>query len=337
MEFNRIIISRTDSIGDVVLTLPMAGQLKKIFPFCQVIFLGKSYTKDVVEASDHIDEFVDWEVINKSDFASQIEMIKSLHADAIIHVFPVKSIAKLAYKAGIPFRIGTTGRIYHYFYCNKLVPFTRRRSPLHEAQLNFKLLSPFGFHYAFTLDEIRQNYGFSKIPPLNQDFAHLLDKNKFNLILHPKSKGSAREWGVRNFSDLISRLPDDKFRIFISGTLEEGLSVKEDLIDKHPNILDLTGRLSLRELIGFINVTDGLVAASTGPLHIAAALGKYALGLYPPIKPMDPGRWAPVGKKAEYLVLNKNCSKCRKRNRCDCLEAITPEEVKNKLLTWLNG
>ena len=36
----RIILSRTDSIGDVVLTLPMAAALKQSFPGCTVVFLG---------------------------------------------------------------------------------------------------------------------------------------------------------------------------------------------------------------------------------------------------------------------------------------------------------
>jgi len=90
-------------------------------------------------------------------------------------------------------------------------------------------------------------------------------------------------------------------------------------------------------LISFINEIDGMVAASTGPLHIAAALGKYALGIYPPIKPMHPSRWAPLGKNADYLVINKNCNKCRKLDKCECIESIKPEDVKSKLVHLLNS
>jgi len=57
----RIIISRTDSIGDVVLTLPMAGALKEINPGCKIIFLGRDYTRDVVSLSKHVDEFASWD------------------------------------------------------------------------------------------------------------------------------------------------------------------------------------------------------------------------------------------------------------------------------------
>jgi ADP-heptose:LPS heptosyltransferase len=337
MAFNKIIISRTDSIGDVILTLPLAGILKKMYPSCQIIFLGKSYTKDAVLSSKNIDIFVDWEDIQRLNFNAQIAAFKELDADTFFHIFPVKEIARLAYLAKIPLRIGTTGRIYHYLYCNKLIPLTRRRASLHEAQLNLKLLKPLGVKSTYSFEEIQTFYGLEIKTPLNETTESLIDKQKFNLILHPKSKGSAREWGLKNYSKLIAILPEDKFKIFITGTREEGIMAKNELIDHFPNIIDLTGKLSLKELISFIKLCDGLLAASTGPLHIAAALGKHALGLYPPIKPMHPGRWAPIGKNAEYLVLNKNCSKCRNNNHCECLESIAAETVYNKLLTWING
>ncbi|MBL0315693.1 MAG: hypothetical protein IPP69_07900 [Flavobacteriales bacterium] len=56
--------------------------------------------------------------------------------------------------------------------------------------------------------------------------------------------------------------------------------------------------INLAELIAFINQYDGLVAANTGPLHIASACGIHAFGLYSLKRPIHPGRWSPVGKNA---------------------------------------
>ena len=106
----------------------------------------------------------------------------------------------------------------------------------------------------------------------------------------------------------------------------------KDFLYQHRNrIIDMTGRLSLTELLVFINSCDGLVAASTGPLHIAAALGKRAIGIYAPIRPIFPQRWAPLGEHATYLVLDKKCDACRKSGDCECIRAIRPEEVAEKL------
>jgi ADP-heptose:LPS heptosyltransferase len=79
-----------------------------------------------------------------------------------------------------------------------------------------------------------------------------------------------------------------------------------------------------------------LVAGSTGPLHLAAALGRHALGLYPPIRPMHPGRWGPLGAHAGFMVFDKpNCEDCRTQPAaCTCIRAIEPRAVAARVLTW---
>lgn len=61
----RILISRTDNLGDVILTLPIAGILKKEIPGCYILFLGKKYTKPIIEACENVDEFIDWDEIKQ--------------------------------------------------------------------------------------------------------------------------------------------------------------------------------------------------------------------------------------------------------------------------------
>jgi len=322
-----IIISRTDSIGDVVLTLPMLGAIKRSMPDTRIIFLGNEYVRPVVETSIHVDEFLAWDSIKNKSPNEQIDLFKSIKADIIIHVFPVKAIAIVAKKAGIPLRIGTSHRIYHWTTCNRKLNMGRKNSALHEAQLNLMLLQTLEIRFAYNIQEIHTLYGITKIPGPSVRIKKLIDPNRFNLILHPKSKGSAREWGLDNFSALINILPPRKVKIFITGTSEEGLIMKDFLISNAENIVDLTGELSLIELISFIAVADGLVAASTGPLHIAAALGKKAVGLYPPIKPMHPGRWGPVGTNAKHLVKKIECNDCRRNRDCHCIREIELSKV----------
>ena len=329
----RIIISRTDNLGDVILTLPLAGILKQHFPDSRIIFLGKKYTKPIIDACVHVDEFLDWEALKQiSDAGSQTKVAEKLKSDCIIHVFPVKDIQKLAKKAKIPLRIGTSHRIYSWLYCNKLVHYSRKKSTLHEAQLNLQLLRPLGFKMEYPVSKLAGLYGLTKIPLTPPILPP--DTGKIDLILHPKSKGSAREWGTDNFSRLIDLLPEDKYRISVTGTKEEGELMKDFLVKQKNRIHDLTGKLSLAEFLSFINSCDALIAASTGPLHIAAALGKRAIGIYAPMRPIFPARWAPLGINATYLVLDKKCNDCRRTKNCECIRAITPEEVAEKLVNW---
>jgi len=327
-----VIISRTDAIGDVVLTLPMAGVLRQLFPDARILFLGRSYTKEVVSASANIEAFLDWDEWKKLPEASAVRAIAATGADTIIHVFPNKQIALLAKKAHLKERIGTTNRIYHWGTCNRLVRLSRRNSPLHEAQLNLQLLRPLGAKAQYSLEEIANFYGLTHLAPLPAEVAALIDPHRFNLILHPKSRGSAREWGLDNFGELIRLLSQDHFKIFITGTADEG-GLVQPLFQEFPFLVNLTGRLSLGELMSFLSRADGLVAASTGPLHLAAALGIHAMGIYPPIRPMHPGRWAPVGPKGKVFVKEGECEDCRKSGNCHCIREIRAGMLKDYLLS----
>ncbi len=304
----------------------MAGLIKKYFPNCKIIFLGRSYTSDIISLSGHVDGFLNYDEIEQLDKKSQIEMIKKTGAGVFIHVFPKKEIASLAKAAEIPVRVGTTNRFYHWFTCNKLIRLSRKKSDLHESQLNFKLLSFLKINTEVSLKEVYHHYGFINIPKLEDGFALLIDKTKFNIILHPKSKGSAVEWGLENFTKLIHVLPQEKYTVFISGT-EADAKQMQGFLHGHPQVISLAGKLTLKQFIAFIAQCDALVAASTGPLHIAAALNKKAIGLFSPKRPIHPGRWMPLGKNAHYLVSDKNCEYCVQKKDCDCIKDISAKQI----------
>ncbi len=325
-----ILISRADSIGDVVLTLPLAGVLKQMIPGVKIIFLGKDYTRDVVALSEHVDEFISYDELLQKPFDEQVYFLRERNIDAAVHVFPKAELARLFKKAGITLRIGTTNRLFHWFNCNKLVTLSRKNSQYHEAQLNLKLIKCLGAKEHYELHDIIPYYGFTKVAELKAEFANLIDQQKTNIILHPKSKGSAREWGIENYDKLIRQLPSEKYKIFISGTKEEGITLK-DLLQKNPQVTDLSGRMDLQQFAAFIQACDGLIAASTGPLHIAAALGKKALGLFSPRRPIHPGRWMPLGTHAGYLIFENDCPTCKKGKDCSCIQNISVASVIKKL------
>ncbi|MBG9375439.1 glycosyltransferase family 9 protein [Panacibacter sp. DH6] len=318
-----IIISRTDSIGDVVLTLPVAAVLKKHFPAIKVAWLGKAYTKPVINACKYVDEFIDVE-----DFYSKPVDVCGEAPQVILHVFPLASIAKRAKEIGIPLRIGTTNRLYHWTTCNKLVRLSRKKSDLHEAQLNLKLLEALGIYENLQIENLVPLFGLQQLQELKSEFRALIDEHKFNVILHPKSQGSAREWGLENFVKLVHLLDQNRYNIFISGTPKERGSL-QPLFDAVGNLVhDITGKMDLDQFMAFINKCDALVANSTGPLHIAAALGKHAMGIYPPMRPIHPGRWAPVGKYTTVFVEDKTCTDCSRNTAgCHCMAAIQPMSI----------
>jgi len=324
-----VVISRIDSIGDVCLTFPICWALKDRFPQVRIVFLGKSYTEAIVKSCPFVDVFINWDEWN---ICSNVELIQKLHevrVDAILHVFPNKRIAKLASQVKIPIRIGTSHRLFHWFSCNHLLNFTRKNSDLHEAQLNFKLLQPFDIEVPNfdVLNTVKLLQAKAEIP----EFIAQWRTAQKCVILHCKSQGSAVEWGIPNFMALAERLLLDGYQVIFTGTESEGQMFGK-FLPKHEHLLDTSGKLTLAELISVIGASDALVAASTGPLHIAGLLGIRAIGLFSPRRPIHPGRWQPLGRYSEALVHDENCKKCEKGEFCKCIEEIEVERVFSALM-----
>ncbi len=297
-----VVISRTDSIGDVLLTLPMCAWMKENYPTCKIVFLGRNYTRPVIECFPMVDEIHSYDELELLPVQGRVEALKSWNADVFIHVFPHKEIAKIAKKAKVKHRIGTSHRSFHLLTCDIRLNFTRKKADEHEAQLNFELLRPFGLTSLPTLQEVKLKMSAFQVKHTLTDAQNsFLTSDKKKIILHPKSQGSAVEWPIQNYMSLAIQLAASGHQVFFTGTEKEGKSFK-DFIPKHEAIVDVTGSFTLSEFIAFIGKVDGLVACSTGPLHIAAALNKRAVGLYINKRPMHPGRWGALGENAEILV-----------------------------------
>ena len=340
MRSTTYLVSRPDAIGDVVLTLPVCGQLKRQFPGCRVVLVGRAYTAPVAAACPWIDDFLDLDELLQLPPAAQLARLRGYAAAAIVHVLPHRRLAWLARQAGIPLRIGTRSRWWHWLTCNRLVALSRRHSPLHEAQLNLRLLAPLGYAAAPALAAVAPLVRLHPAEPLAARWQQALagrGPGQLNIILHPRSRGSAREWGLANFGELARLLHAAGHRVFVTGTAAEGAELAAWRREYAPFLAaDLTGQLTLPQLIGFVAAADGLVAGSTGPLHLAAALGRHALGIYPPIRPMHPGRWGPLGPGAEFIVFDKPaCQDCRAAPAaCACIRALAPAALAARVARW---
>ena len=326
----RILICRTDNIGDVVLTLPLAGYIKQRWPGATVDFVCRRYAAPVVAQCVHIDQ-----VLSFDDDDDPARLFASHAWDIVIFAFPNRRLAKAARRAGVPERVGTSHRLFHWLTCNRLAHFNRSRSSLHEAQLNFELLRPLGIDYAPTLAQIPPLYGLTAPQLAAAD--SLRAQAAFNVILHPKSNGNGREWPLAHYEALARQLqavPD--VAIWITGSAAEGAIVQREApaLLEMPHVRHLYGTVDLAGLTAMIGAADGLIASGTGPLHMAAALGRPALGLFPPIQPIDIARWGALGARAQSLAASERCATCTGNASCTCMAAIGVDAVAAIVLGW---
>ena len=337
-EPRRILVSRTDRLGDSLLTLPLCGFLKERYPSAELFFLARAYTQPFIQLSTNLTRVLNWDELAALSSPARAQAMRDLNCDTIIHVFPRAPIAAAARSAGIPRRIGTSRRWYHWLYCNELAPVGRRKSNLHEAQLNTliaaKLLEP-AVASPPSLAALATHYAL-QAPPPGAELAHILDTRRFNLVVHPLNSGSAVGWPLQRAAELIALLPVEEIHVIISGdtasaaVLEPWISTLTRPVAKAIGLAPL----SYASLLG---AADGMLASSTGPMHLSAALGRRTLGLFPnALTSSNVRRWQPVGLRAEVLTPVEPCADCaRLGSACDCLKNISGEQVAAVVRRWL--
>lgn len=329
---SRILICRTDNIGDVVLTLPLAGYLKQLIPGVKIDMLCRAYAAPVVGCCRFIDQVL---ALEEQDID---QLFANGRYDTVIFAFPHRALSRAARRARVPNRVGSSHRLHHWLTCNRLAHFSRVRSRLHEAQLNFALLKPLGIDHVPALAEIGPLYGLHA--PRSKQADELSGAAPFNLILHPKSNGNGREWPLERYAELAERLGGDPgIAIWITGSRAEGelLAREAGPLLARPNVRNLCGQCDLKGLVAMIGQADGLIASGTGPLHIAAALGRNTLGLFPPIQPIDITRWGALGTNAVSLSAERACDSCTGNQGCACMAAISAAQVADVVSGWRDG
>ena len=307
----KILISRTDAIGDVCLTLPVCVALKQQFPAAQLVYLCRSYTKAVVACFEPVDEILVYEELEAQ---SSEERSKRLNGfTAVLHLFPNKNVAAWCKQARIPLRVGTSHRLHHWWTCNLLPTFSRKRSNLHEAQLNFHLAKAIGYPNIPNWVEIKQTKSFKVAGDLpielqNQDLSKLI-------LIHPKSNGSGVEYPLEKYMQLSLLLVEKGYEVYFTGTEKEG-QLFRNLIPVHSRIKDATGQWDLQTFISVISQSKALIACSTGPYHLAGLCQIQAIGLFTNTRPIHPGRWAALGPNS--LALTE-------------IETISPQQIADAL------
>ena len=318
-----------------MLTLPLCGLLKTQLG-AEVVMLARGYTRPVLEASPFVDEILDWDDVAAEGADAQRAFMERARADVVLHVFPRRDIARAARDARIPLRIGTSHRVYHWLTCNALEHFGRRGSALHEAQLNVRLARRLLGEAIPSLAELAP---LTRVVPrvnVPADVDALIDPTRAQLVLHPGSNGSGREWPLDYWKALAESVDPSRVQLLVSGSREEGERLRSWISTLPSRVVDLTGRLELAELIALLAKVDGMVAAGTGPLHIAAAAGARTLGLFPPTPPIHPGRWAPQGPHAEFLTAPAACAAHGRAGdaACGCMRAISVAAVFDRIAEW---
>lgn len=137
-DIKKILISRTDKIGDVILTLPAVTECKKQFNNAEVTLLTNSSLEHLLNDYDDIDNLIFIDRLNS--FADKLKAIKKNRFDIVFCAYPRLELAIIFSLCGIKYRVGTAYRGYSFLY-NIRVQEHRKFADKHEAQYNLNLIN----------------------------------------------------------------------------------------------------------------------------------------------------------------------------------------------------
>lgn len=338
-----ILIVRTDRIGDVVLSLPLARIIKEKYPEAKVTFLVREYTKALVFNNPFIDEVITLEE-NQSKVLihKNVKKIKEKNFDTAIIVYPTFKISLIIFLSGIKIRIGSGYRLYSFLF-NRKVFEHRKNAAKHELEYNLSLLSEIGIENSGGIDNVSFDItvgksSLNKVEEILKSYG-ISEREKF-IIIHPGSGGSAVDLPIEKFKELIKLLTEKNYKIVLTGSENETEICSELSLNKF--VVNLAGKFNLEELIALISRCSLLVANSTGPIHIAAALNKYTFGFYPKVKVCSAQRWGPYTNKKFIYEPELDCKDCtiEQCEKLSCMNTINVSKVYSditEVIENLNG
>ena len=306
--FSRILVVRTDRIGDVILTTPALTALRKAMPDSKIDLLVAPLTKSLVEKNPCINEILidDKKGVHKGLFGF-FRLIKDIRArkyDLVINFHTKRRTNVLCFFAGIPARLGYKNNKFG-FLLNRQVKDERAKGKKHEAQYCLDLLNEIGIKEQeldlhVSIDMESENW-FT-------DYYHLrnIDGPNQLVVFHPGASDPSKMWPAEYFAQLADVLiSQHNMKIVIVG--EEKLEGQARIIlnGREDHVVNLVGKTTVSQLVSVFNHVRLVVSNDSGPVHIAAALGTPVVSIFTRNQPgINPCRWRPISENSRYVSVD---------------------------------
>jgi ADP-heptose:LPS heptosyltransferase len=329
----RILLVRTDRVGDVVFITPMIRELRRTYPDAFIATLTQPHTSNIMINNPYLDLALTDDLSKDSFWDVVKELRKHKFTDGLL-MMPTERAAYQMLWAGIKNRIGVGHKLYEVITFMKSVSRNDYTPLRHEADYCMDLARKIGVETDnITLEIFLTDKEKTQGDEFLEKFGVKQDDVK--IMIHTGSLGSAPNWSEWKYYQLIEKIFEE-FRI---PNLKLILTAKEMTHDflfglrnfGDQKIVNISKSMDdLRELIKVIGQTDIFIGPSTGPLHIADALGKKALVIHCH-RPMNCiTHQGMINKFSINLeVSEENCKKycSADQNTCGIENGISVDEV----------
>ncbi len=331
-KYGRILIVRTDRIGDVLLSTPVIKVLREHYPSSFIAMMVAPNTKDIVDGNPYLDKFIVFDKDRSAGLFATLRFAKRLKKDRFdiaIVLHPTVRVHLLLFLAGIKERLGFDRKAPYFL--TKAIPHLKQQGTKHEIDYNFDLLKPLGIDAGSRqlYMPIRES-SERMVEQILQDAG--VEKDDVLVAINPAASCVSKLWPLAKFAELIDRLYSiPKIKVLIvADELHRSLSMELLSLTKSMP-LDFSGRFDLSGLASLFKRVKLVISNDSGPVHLSVAVGTPVISIFGRNQPgLSPRRWGPVGPKDVILHKKTDCKPCLAHeciNQFSCLESVSVQEV----------
>jgi lipopolysaccharide heptosyltransferase II len=343
----KILILKPSSLGDVIHALPVLRLLKRHWPESHIHWWLDIHLLPLLRSDPDLDglyafERKRWAAPHRwPEILSSIESMREQRFDLAIDLQGLARSSMFAWLANA----GTTVGLDNL-----------REGGREGARAMYDLAPPRAPARAHAVDRymavlpllrVPVHWDFEWLPPrpeaarrVRETWAPDGERTRW-IVLLPGGRWDNKRWPVRNFADLAKRfagIPDVKL-VVLGSKGERPLG--EAIAAVAPGrCLNLAGSTSLDEMIEWIRLSRLTITNDTGPMHVAAALGRPVIAVFGPTAPWNTGPYRQLDHVIQATGLPcVPClkSKCAYREPLACLHSIKPDLVFEKVCEELAG
>lgn len=307
----RILIVKPSSIGDVVHALPVLSLLRRRWPEGHVAWLLTPACAGLLDGHPLLNEIIRFERRRfgqgwKSPQAAAgiIQFAKQLREKKFDLVIDLQGLLRSGWitsRTKAPVRIGfANAREFAWLFYTHRVPVESMERHAIDRYLDVAAVLGCGrepVEFLFATDQADRDYVRQLIGGLGR-FA----------VLMPGANWPTKRWPVERFAALVPALRE---RFGLKSVVAGGPETV-GLAQQIPADFSAVAKTNLRQLVALLEKADLVIANDSGPMHIAAALGR---PLVTPYGPTNPLRTGPYRRDDSVVRLDIPCSPCYSR-RC---------------------
>lgn len=328
--YNKILITHTAFIGDIILALPLVAKIKELNPNTKIDFLTTKTSSNIPNLLKEINKTIIYDKYNTHKGIGELRKLtltlKKNNYDCIIS--PHKSFRTtlinfiLKPKLSVSFDISNLSFLY-----KKRVKYINHQ---HEIIRNLNLLTVF---------EEFNNYNYNLLLHFEdksiQKVKSMIESINDFIIIAPGSIWETKRWLIEHYIDLTNKLLKNNEKIILIGS-ESDSELCNKIINNsknNPNLLNLCGKLSINESIYLISLSKLIICNDSAPIHFANITKTKTIAIFGPTIPEF--GFAPIG--TDDLIFQNNELDCRPcsihgAKKCPlghfhCMKSITADDV----------